>query len=72
MVEIEVARPLTSTFSLRIPASELDAIRTEASNAGVSVFEWRTACTAALSTQENLQVVEILANRAALLSHCPG
>lgn len=67
VVEVEVARPLTSTFSLRIPASELDAIRAEASNAGVSVSEWvRTACTTALSTQENRQVVEILANRAAL------
>ncbi|MDQ3886984.1 MAG: hypothetical protein M3308_08275 [Actinomycetota bacterium] len=67
VVEVEVARPLTSTFSLRIPAAELDAIRAEASNAGVSVPEWvRTACTIALSTQENRQIIESLANRAAL------
>jgi hypothetical protein len=67
VVEVDVARPLTSTFSLRIPAAELDAIRAEASNAGVSVSEWvRTACTTALSTPENRQVAEILANRAAL------
>jgi hypothetical protein len=67
VVEVEIARPLTSTFSLRIPAAELDAIRAAASNAGVSVSEWvRTACTTALSTPENQQMVEILANRAAL------
>lgn len=67
VVEVTVARPLTSTFSLRIPAAELDVIRAEASNAGVSVSEWvRTACAAALSTPENRQMVEILANRAAL------
>lgn len=67
VVEVAVARPLTSTFSLRIPASELDAIRAEASNAGVSVSEWvRTACATALGTEESRQLVEILANRAAL------
>lgn len=67
VVEVTVARPLTSTFSLRIPVAELDAIRVEASDAGVSVSEWvRTACATALSTQENRQAVEILANRATL------
>ena len=67
VIEVEVARPLTSTFSLRIPASELDAIRTEASNAGVSVSEWvRTACATALGTEQARQMVDLLANRAAL------
>ena len=67
VVEVDVARPLASTFSLRIPAAELDAIRVEAGNAGISVSEWvRTVCVTALSTAETRQVVDLLANRAAL------
>ncbi len=67
VVEVAVTQPLTSTFSLRIPAAELAAIRAEASNAGVSVSEWvRTACTTALSTPANRHMVEILANRATM------
>ena len=67
VLEVEVARPLTSTFSLRIPAAELDAIRVAASNAGVSVSEWvRTACATALGTEETRQVIDLLANRAEL------
>ncbi|MGH3903692.1 MAG: hypothetical protein ACRDTE_05805 [Pseudonocardiaceae bacterium] len=58
VVEVEIARPLSSTFSLRIPAAELDAVRAEASNAGVSVSEWvRTACATALGTEETRQMI---------------
>jgi hypothetical protein len=67
VVEVEITRPLTSTFSLRIPAAELDAIRAAASNAGVSVSEWvRTACVTALGAEDTQQVVDLLANRAEL------
>jgi hypothetical protein len=59
VVQVEVARPLTSTFSLRLPAAELDAIRQAASKANVSVSEWvRTACAAALDSPEVRSVVD--------------